>query len=123
MEYVSYLGKVPLDELVALYQAATLVITASLYESSSLPALEAAAAGTPIIASRIPPHEEHREVLQLSLFSPLDDLELAQLILRVWQDAALRQTQAAANRRNVQHYCWGNAGRRYLACFSRLLES
>src|SRR4030095_6012975 len=42
MQYVHYLGKVPFDDLVALYQGARFMITAVLYESSSLPILEAA---------------------------------------------------------------------------------
>src|SRR5262249_29588600 len=54
MKYVHYLGRVPFADLVWLYQKATFLVMPSLHESNSLPVLEAAAAGTPIIASRIP---------------------------------------------------------------------
>jgi glycosyltransferase involved in cell wall biosynthesis len=62
---VFYLGVVPFEDIIALHQCARYLVTASLYESSSIPILEAAAAGTPIIASRIPPHEEMAEHLQI----------------------------------------------------------
>ena len=52
MSGVQYLGEVPDRDMPALYQRAAFLITASLYEATSLPALEAAAAGTPILASR-----------------------------------------------------------------------
>jgi len=49
MGYIRYVGKVSFQDMVALYQMAAFMITATLHESSSLPILEAAAAGTPII--------------------------------------------------------------------------
>jgi glycosyltransferase involved in cell wall biosynthesis len=72
MDCTRYLGKVQFEDLVALYQKAEFLIAAGLYESNSLPILEAAAAGTPIIAARIPPNVELEQKLQLNLFSPLD---------------------------------------------------
>ncbi|MDJ0864702.1 MAG: glycosyltransferase family 4 protein [Myxococcota bacterium] len=45
-------GRVPVDELVRLYQRATLVVVPSLYEGFGLPAAEAMACGTPVVATR-----------------------------------------------------------------------
>ena len=86
MSYVHHVGKVPFQDMVALYQQAAFMITATLHESTSLPILEAAAAGTPIIASRIPPIEELGRVLQLNLFDPLDVDGLVRLLLALWND-------------------------------------
>jgi glycosyltransferase involved in cell wall biosynthesis len=72
MDYVRYLGRVTFDDLVGLYQSASFLVSAGLYESNSLPVLEAAAAGTPIIASDIPPNRELEATLQLNLFDPLN---------------------------------------------------
>ena len=59
MDYVKYLGKVSYEEVIALYQNAYCLVTnAVLYESSSLPILEAAASGLPVIASNTPPNKE-----------------------------------------------------------------
>jgi len=107
----------------ALYQRAAFLVTAVLYESSSLPILEAAAAGTPIIASRTPPNEELSRLLQLNLFDPLDTDQLAQLIFELWGDEKTVSAQAAYNRERIAFYSWDNAARKYLHFFERIVSS
>ncbi len=123
MNYVRYLGVVPAGDMAALYQQAALMVMATLHESSSLPVLESAAAGTPILASRIPPLEELGRSLELNLFDPLDDVELARLILRLWSDEKTISAQAAANRRQVKLFSWENTARKYLRFFERIVNS
>jgi glycosyltransferase involved in cell wall biosynthesis len=123
MGYVHYLGKVPSQDMVALYQKAAFMITATLHESSSLPILEAAAAGTPIIASRIPPLEELAQVLQLNLFDPLNVDGLARLMFDLWNDEKTASAQAAVNRRQITCYSWENTARKYLQFFEKILSS
>jgi glycosyltransferase involved in cell wall biosynthesis len=120
MDYVRHLGKLPFEDLVALYQRAALVISPGLYEASSLPVLEAAAAGTAVIASKIPPIEEVARTLRLNLFDPLDDKELAQLIFRLWRDETTCRRQEAHNRDQVAHFSWENAARQYLSVMERI---
>jgi glycosyltransferase involved in cell wall biosynthesis len=120
MHHVRCLGKVPFEELVALYQRAALAISPSLYESNSLPVLEAAAAGTAVIASKIPPNEELARTLQLNLFEPLAIEELAELIFRLWQDEAICRVQAAHNRSQIARFSWENAARQYLSLMERI---
>ena len=119
-DQVFYLGVVPFDDIIALHQRARFLVTASLYESSSIPILEAAAAGTPIIAGRIPPHEEMAEHLEMRLFTPRDDEDLARVLEEAWPDEETSRAQAAANRVGVQHYSWDNAAQMYLRLFERL---
>jgi glycosyltransferase involved in cell wall biosynthesis len=123
MDYVQYLGKVSFQDLVALYHRATFMITATLHESSSLPILEAAAAGTPIIASKIPPIEELGQVLQLNLFDPLSAEELARLILALWKDEKTASAQAAHNLEHIGFYSWENTARKYIDLFERAVNS
>lgn len=123
MDYARYLGKVPFEDLVGLYQKAEFLIAAGVYEASCLPVLEAAAAGTPIIAARIAPNEELGQKLQLNLFSPLDVQELATLILLRWGDKITASAQAAHNRRTISLYSWANAARKYLNLFERIVTS
>ena len=115
-----YLGVVPFEDVIALHHSARLLVTASLYESSSLPVLEAAAAGTPIVAGRIPPHEEMAEHLEMRLFDPTDDEELAAVLEEAWADEETSTEQVAANREGVQRYSWDNAALMYLQLFERL---
>jgi glycosyltransferase involved in cell wall biosynthesis len=120
-EQVHYLGLVPLEDLIAVFHRARFLVTASLYESSSLPILEAAAAGTPIIAGRIPPHEEMAEHLEMRLFPPTDDSELADVLEEAWTAGEeVTQAQVAANRAGVERYSWDNAARMYIQLFERI---
>lgn len=114
MDYVRYLGRVSFDHLVALYQSASLLVMPSLYESSSLPVLEAAAAGLPIVASDIPPCREFAETLQLSLFPPTDVAALATLIASVWNEPSALSKQVSYNRRRINAYSWENAATKLL---------
>jgi glycosyltransferase involved in cell wall biosynthesis len=123
MDYVRYVGKVPFQDMVALYQKADFMITATLHESSSLPILEAAAAGTPVIGSRIPPIEELGRVLQLNLFDPLDVDGLSRLILALWNDEKTASAQAAHNREHIGLYSWENTARKYVRLFERIVNS
>jgi glycosyltransferase involved in cell wall biosynthesis len=115
-----YLGVVPFEDIIALHHRARFLVTASLYESSSLPVLEAAAAGTPIIAGRIPPHEEMAEHLEMRLFPPTDDAYLATILEEAWVDEETSRAQVEANREGVLRYSWDNAARMYLELFERL---
>jgi glycosyltransferase involved in cell wall biosynthesis len=123
MSYVRHLGKVPSQDMVDLYHKAAFVLAAGLYESSSAPALEAAAAGTPIIASKIPPFEEIGQVLQLNLFDPLDVDGLARLIFDLWNDRETAAAQAAVNRRQITCYSFENTASKYLRLFERVVGS
>ena len=119
-DQVFYLGVVPFEDVIALHHRARFLVTASLYESSSLPVLEAAASGTPIVAGRIPPHEEMAEHIEMRLFAPNDPAELARVLAEAWADEETSEAQAAANRVGVQRYSWDNAAVMYLDLFERL---
>lgn len=70
-EGIRWLGHVDDDDLPALYRHADALIAPSLYEGFDLPAVEALACGTPVLASDI---AVHREVLggQCQYFPALD---------------------------------------------------
>ena len=122
MDYVKYVGKVPFRELVELHQQATFTVSSSLHEASSFPILEAAAAGTPVIASKIPAFEELAETLQLNLFDPLNVQEIAELVFTLWNDQQTAASQAAYNRIHIRAYSWDNAANGYLRFFQRILD-
>jgi glycosyltransferase involved in cell wall biosynthesis len=123
MNYVRYLGKVPFQDLRELYQRASLLVSASLHESSSLPVLEAAASGIPIVASRIPPNEELARTLQLNLFDPLSVDDLARVILSIWQDEQTASAQIEHNRERIIDYSWQSAAERFMQLFEKIINS
>ncbi len=114
LSHVHYLGIVPYEDMIALYQRSKFLITAVLYESSSLPFLEAAAAGCPVLASDTSPNREMSQLLKCELFKPLDDKDLAELLLRVWDDNLLISEHISHNHEAVGYYSWDNAALRYL---------
>lgn len=121
VDRVFYLGLVPPEDVIALHQAAKFLITAVLYESSSIPILEAAAAGTPIIASETPANLERARDLALNLFQPKDDAALADLLERIWKDEALARRQTEHNARAIARFDWQRIAEDYLDAFERLM--
>jgi glycosyltransferase involved in cell wall biosynthesis len=120
---VFHLGLIPFNDLVALYQGSRFVIMASLHESSSLPILEAAAAGTAIIASRTPPIEEMAEHLEMQLFAPTDDHELAELLAAAWNNDSLRRRRIEVNNGKISQFSWDNSARQYIQVFESMAET
>lgn len=93
------------DQLIALYQGASLFTFPSRYEGFGLPPLEAMAAGVPVIASNRTSLPE--VVGNAGILVDPDDLPgwLAQT-KRILGDAALRETMIAEGRKRVQEFGW-----------------
>jgi len=117
-----YLGVVPYEHVRSLYQAAHFTITAVLYESSSIPIRESAAAGTPIIASNTPPNVELSKKLALNLFDPASSSELSDVIFAVWENQELIKKQTVINSKEVEYFSWKNIAKMYLECFEKTLN-
>jgi glycosyltransferase involved in cell wall biosynthesis len=115
LDFVYHLGLVPFEDLRALYKRARLLVNPSLFESSSLPILEAAASGTPVIASDIPPNIEMGMKLKLNLFEALNYKELADIILTLWKDESLSKEQSGYNSEHISLYSWDNVALYYLS--------
>jgi len=118
---VYYLGKVPFKDLIQLYKLAKFMITGVLYESSSLCILEAAAAGTPVIASKTAPNVEMGKNLRLNLFDPLDEVALSALIMELWDDEANVAEQVSYNLDHIHQYSWSEAASKYMNLFHRVM--
>lgn len=91
-EDVRFMPHMEVEELRALYSAATALIFPSLYEGGGIPVMEAMACGCPILASDIPAvHESAGEAG--SYFDPHDPDAMARAMTNFQNDEALRAQQ------------------------------
>jgi glycosyltransferase involved in cell wall biosynthesis len=94
--------------LKALYQGAKVTCYASLYEGFGLPALEAMAAGSPLITANTSslPEVTGPDGAAALLVEPTSAAQLTQSLRRLWQDPALAQRLSQAGRERARHFSW-----------------
>ena len=102
---IEFTGHVNDQSLAALYRGAVCLVVPSLYEGFGLPALEAMACGTPVIAAD---NTSLPEVCgdAAVLVHPLDIRALATAIRRVAADATLRRRLVRSARERVALHSW-----------------
>ncbi len=120
---VTFTGHVGADELVRLYSSAEIAVTASLYEGFGLPAAEAMACGTPVVATRAGALPEivgeHGTGV---LVPPADPPALAAAIKRLLADKQLRQRMGDAARKRIEDsFSWDVAARKTLEVYQEVL--
>jgi glycosyltransferase involved in cell wall biosynthesis len=108
---VHFAGVVPEAQMPALYASAEALVFVSLYEGFGLPALEAMACGTPVVAARAGALPETAGDAAL-LVDPTSADEIAAAIGRIAGDAPLRLTLREKGLRQALRYSWeGTASR------------
>lgn len=116
---VIFAGFVPDDELVALYHAARALVLPSLIEGFGLPAAEALACGTPVVASTAGSLPEVVGEAGL-FFDPDDAAGLDYALRRVLTDDALRADLARRGPVQAQRFSWAHTARRTLAALDEI---
>lgn len=102
---VRHLGVVSEADLPWLYAGATGFVLPSLYEGFGLPALEAMASGVPVVVSATTAFPEVVGEASL-LVDPLDPEAVAQAMVRLAEDASLRQALARKGLERAQGFTW-----------------
>ena len=118
-------GKVPRAELEAALREATALVVPSLFEGFGLPAVEALAAGTPLIASAAGalPEVVSRAGTGV-LVRPADSGALAKGILSVLEDWETHQRTAVAARERIERqFGWPEVAARTLAVYEKVLAA
>lgn len=118
--FVRYLGEVPDEELVSLYQAADLFVMPSLREGFGLPLLEAMACGTPCISSNL---SSLPEILGPDglYFDPHRVDGLSELIYNVLQNRELRNKMSAQVLGRAKQFSWEHTARRTWEVYRHIL--
>jgi glycosyltransferase involved in cell wall biosynthesis len=118
---VRFLDWVPETDLASLYALADLVVVPSLVEGFGLPALEAMASGTPVLATRT---SSLPEVVGEAgvLVDPYDTEALASGMRELLYDEARRQRLAEAGRMRAQSFTWRQVARQVLRVYEGAVE-
>lgn len=115
------LSELPEEEMPLFYGAAEALLLPSRYEGFGLPALEAMAAGCPVIASNVSALPEVTG--EAAILVPPDELEAwDEAVLRLLRDDPLRRSLVEKGRERVARYTWDDCARRTLAVYRRVLE-
>jgi glycosyltransferase involved in cell wall biosynthesis len=124
LEYpgVQRLGRLPWEQVDALYRRAQLFCTTSVYEGFGLPAAEAMARACPVIATR---GNALAEVLGDAglLVAPDDPSDTAAAITRVLEDDELRAELVRRGPRRVETMTWTNTAREHASIYRELVAS
>jgi glycosyltransferase involved in cell wall biosynthesis len=114
-------GYLPEDDLARVVAGAAALACPSWYEGFGLPALEALACGTPVVAADLP---ALREVLgdQAELVPPGDATALADAVARVLDDPG-GEPARAARRARAAAFTWAACARATLSAYHRALAA
>ena len=105
-----FIGRVPEEELVAIYNAADIFVYPSLYEGFGLPPLEAMACGVPVITSNVSSLPEVVGADALTV-DPLDTDALAAAMARILNDVDLQANLSARGLRRAATFSWDATAR------------
>jgi len=113
---VRSLGVVPKAELRALYKMAEIFVFPSLYEGFGLPALEAMACGTPVVAARssaIPEVVGHSGLL----VNPYRVDSIAAAVRSLLENESFRRALGVQGRRRAREFDWDETATRMLKVY------
>jgi glycosyltransferase involved in cell wall biosynthesis len=106
------------NDLLMLYNGASILVFPSLYEGFGFPPLEAMACGTPVISSNTPALVEVQGDASLYV-EPLDEEVWAQTIYRLWNDEVLRDQLSEKGLVRAGQYTWRNSAEKTLAVYRK----
>lgn len=119
---VDFSGRVSQEKLVRLYNEAEVVVSPSLYEGFGLPAAEAMACGTPVVATGAGAFPELIEDGATGVLVPARDVQaLAAALRRLLADPArARAMGAAARQRVAERFTWRRAAEKLVQLYEEV---
>jgi glycosyltransferase involved in cell wall biosynthesis len=119
---IHYLGYLPRSDLPAVYSAADLLLFPSLYEGFGLPALEAMACGTPVVASTAGALPEIC-ASAARYIDPLDVADIAAATESVLSDSSLHQSLRVAGLLRAAEFSWTQCAKQTLALLRTIRDN
>ena len=117
-----FVGHVPKDDLVALYNGARAFVYPSKYEGFGLPVLEAMQCGTPVVAGAVSSIPEIAGDAAI-LIDPSSAEALTDALRRILADEALAVDLAARGRARAAMFSWNRCARETIAVYQRCATS
>ncbi len=117
-EKILFAGYVPREHLPGVYASARALLYPSLYEGFGLPPLEAMGCGTPVLVSNLSAMPEVVGDAGL-LVDPFNVPEMAEGIVRVTWDDALRRQVVERGRERALRFRWDESARQTLSVIER----
>jgi len=111
--------RLPLEELVDLYNAADVLLFPSRYEGLGLPVVEAMACGLPVVASNAASIPEVLGEGQLA-FAPGDVEGMAEAVVALFEMPALRQDLIVKGLQWVNRFSWPLVAQQVLAVYEKV---
>jgi glycosyltransferase involved in cell wall biosynthesis len=115
-EDIKFLGYIPKEEKVYLYNLASLFVYPSFYEGFGFPPLEAMASGLPVITGNTSSLPEITGNAGL-MIDPYNTASLAQAMKLVLTDESLRQDLIKKGQERVREFNWEKTAEEYLRIF------
>ena len=112
-------GYVPLGDLVALYNGASMLVYPSLYEGFGFPPLEAMACGIPVVTSNNSSLPEVTDGCAL-LEDPCNPESLAEAMRRLVLDRGLRDTLIQKGLTHIQKFNWDRTAQETLRVYEKV---
>jgi glycosyltransferase involved in cell wall biosynthesis len=117
---VVFTGRIPDEDIVALYSGAVCLVFPSLYEGFGFPVLEAMACGCPVVTSTASSLPELAGDAAL-LVDPRDPGAIADAMRLLVEDGGERRRLVARGRRRAARFTWERTARETLAVYERVL--
>ncbi|MBI4227466.1 MAG: glycosyltransferase family 4 protein [Candidatus Omnitrophica bacterium] len=118
---IRWTGAVSRDDLMALYQSASVLLMPSYVEGFGLPVLEAMAAGCPVLVSSIPALSELVENDDV-MISPDDVDGWSDRLYNVLFNEELRRTLQARGRQRARQFTWERSAAEHLDVYRTALQ-
>lgn len=119
---VRFLGRVPLKDLVGLYNAASSFVYPSLYEGFGLPVLEAMACACPVITSNVSSLPEVAADAAI-MVDPYNVQDLVDAMTRIWTDPAYARELRERGIKQSKLFSWERCARETLSVYKQVLNS
>ena len=123
VDHIRFVGDASHEEINRLYAESAVAVVPSIYEGFGLPAVEAMAAGIPLVSSDGGALAE--VVADGGLVVPAGDSDaLAQTLERVLSDTALARTLGDKGRQRVErHFCWSVCAQQMVAQYRACIDA